>query len=285
MTLISIICSLALEYFLGVLDRMRDFGWIESYAGWLEQRFAGKAFWEGPEGVLLTVAGPVLALALLAVLLAQSHLVFGFLLATAVLIHTLGPDLNSRLDKYVLALQAHDDAGIPSLEEGLQVAGVAGEEEGERMMRSILVRSHDHLFGIIFWFIVLGMCGALLYRLAVQLRMRCAGRGGGHADAVRRLCAILMWPSARLQAVGFALMGDLVSALERWRKVSADPLADSEQIIGSVGLGALRYGSTGEHEEVAKFADWVLEAQALINRTLVVWLTILGVMTIAGWLA
>jgi membrane protein required for beta-lactamase induction len=285
MTLISIICSLALEYFLGALDRIRDFAWVESWSGWLEQRCAGRGFWEGPEGVLLTIAGPVLALALLALLLEQNHFLFNFLLATVVLIHTLGPELNAVLDRYVAALQSHDEAGLSGLEQSLQVSGVAGEEEGERMMRSILVRSHDHLFGILFWFIVLGMCGALLYRLAAQLRLRCTGRGGGYADAVRRLCAILMWPSARLQALGFALMGDLVSALERWRKVSADPLADSEQIIGSVGLGALRYGATEPHDETTRFADWVIEAQALINRTLIVWLTILGVMTIPGWLA
>ncbi len=111
---------------------------------------------------------------------------------------------------------------------------------------------------------------------------------GGYADAVRNLHLILMWPSARLQALGFALGGSLVDALEGWRSVDGDTLAASQEVIATSGIWALQHqpelGSEyGDERE--SYINWVKEAQALANRTLIVWLTILGIMTLGGWLA
>ena len=54
MTLLSILVGLGLEYFLGTLDRIRNFVWFEKYCGWLELRCNRLSFWDGPIGVLIT---------------------------------------------------------------------------------------------------------------------------------------------------------------------------------------------------------------------------------------
>lgn len=286
MTLISILVGLALEYFFGALDRIRNFSWFDAYSLWLERQCSVKAFWNGPAGVLLTLALPLLLLHVVAVLLDRSSIILVFLLATAVFIYSLGPDLNTLLDKYITALHGGDEVSASHLEEGIRVGGIKGEEAGERILRSILVRAHEHFFGVIFWFIILGMMGALLYCLTVRLKERLGEIRGGYADAVTRLHGILMWPSARLQALGYALAGDLVGGLGGWNAARDEGTGSSEDLIGSCGLGALNYApEAGAEIEPGKLADWVQESQALINRTLLIWLTALGFMTLGGWLA
>lgn len=285
MTLISIILGLALEYVAGTLDHVRNYVWFDYYVKWLERRCGGKVYWDGPLGVVITLALPLLVLAILSYALAEAGAVFVFVLATAVFIYSLGPDLNALLDKYIAALQSDDEAAVAGMEEALQVSGVRGAAEEERMLRSVLIRSHEHAFGVIFWFIVLGMTGALLYSLVVRMRQRYSGIHGRYADAVRQLHGILRWPSTRLEAIGFALAGNLVEALDGWRAVAAEAAHSSDDIIGAAGLGAARRGmGPPEEPEEHRFANQVQETQALINRTLIVWLTALGIMTIGGWL-
>jgi membrane protein required for beta-lactamase induction len=287
MTLVSILLTFALEYFLGALDRVRNFAWFDAWLRWLESRCAGREFWNGAAGVVLTLGVPLVVLALIGNALAAVNLVAVFLLATATLIYSLGPDLNSRLDQYIGALQSGDESAQHDIESQLLVPGVRGEDESERMVRSILLRSHEHLFGVLFWFTVLGMTGALLFCLAARLRQRPADPRSGYAQATQDLYRILCWPSARLEALGFALAGNLVDALDGWRAAGdAMALDSSDELLGSVGVGALHVGlrRAPEEEGAHPLAEGVSEAQALINRTLVIWLIALGFMTIGNWI-
>ena len=285
MTLISILIGLALEYFLGVLDRFRDFSWFDQYSDWLEEKCSGYSFWDGVGGVLLTLAIPLCLLIFLAHVLGEMTVLFSFLLATAVFIYSLGPELNNLIDCYLDALEDNDETEVEQSERELLCDGNASEEE---ILQSILLRAHDSVFGVIFWFIVLGMYGGLLFCLVARMQQRFSDVHGDYADSVVNLYRILMWPSARLMALGFALSGSLVDALDGWRDAQGDSLDVSEDVIGHSGLSALQYASTsdGDYEEPnAGRIEWVKQIQGLINRTLIVWLTVLGILTIGGWLS
>lgn len=286
MTLISILVALALEYVLGALDHLRDWSWFDRWMGWLEQRNAERGFWDGPVGVLVSVGLPIAALALLAQALADASAIFVFALGTFVFLYSLGTDLNSLLDRYTAALHAEDDNTISLVEERVQVQNVDGTSGAERVLRSVFVRSHEQLFGVVFWFIVLGMAGALLFALSLRLRRRAGDGTGNFADAARHLYAILSWPSSRAAALGFAVAGNLVDAVDGWHRVEDGSLKSSESLLCAVGLASLSLGKTATPDgDNTALAAQVEEVQALVNRTLLVWLTILGVMTIGGWLA
>jgi len=288
MTLISILIGLALEYFLGALDSLRNYTWFNRYSQWLELKCSKYTFWNGPAGVLLTLALPLLALGLISFWLDSISIILSLLLAILVFVYSLGPEINTFLDSYLLALGENNEEEIGKHEE-LLVGDNDNEELDEAIIiQSILIRSHEHLFGIIFWFILLGMTGALLYSLVVRMNARFTGIHGGYADSIRDLNRILMWPSARLQAMGCALSGSLVEALEGWKNVEGHTLDCSEQIIAKSGLGALQYQPQPMEDEDSKeqhLSLCIQETQSLINRTLIVWLTALGVMTIGGWLS
>lgn len=287
MTLLSILVGLGLEYFLGTLDHIRNFVWFEKYSNWLESRCNKLALWDGPAGVLITLGIPLLVLALIANFLGNISIVLGFILAIFIFIYSIGSDVNDLLTKYIEALDADDEGSIQGIEHQLGRDGEADEQNDQDIIHTILMRSHDHIFAVIFWFIVLGVVGALLFSLAARMKRNYDDIHGAFADAVRNLYNVLIWPTSRLLAVGFALAGSLVDALEGWREVSGTSIDCSEDVVRKTGLGAIQYQkreSESEQERQALYLSHLQETQTLINRTLIIWLTILGLMTISGTL-
>ena len=284
MTLISILIGLALEYFAGSLDHLRNFRWLDGYLRWIELKCSRYAAWEGPAGVLLTLAIPLLVLYLAGHVLGQINIGLTIVLSIAVFVYSLGPDLNSLISAYITALEQDDEENTRKLEARLLTETPGGKRAGNRIILSILLRSHDHIFGILFWYVVLGMIGALLFTLVIRLKDRFGELHGGYAAAVHNLYEILIWPSARLQALAFALGGSLVDALEGWRNVEGDSFSSSRKIIISSGLGAMQYYDDITDNDQMSELEWISEAQALVNRTLIVWLTVLGIMTLGGFL-
>ena len=307
MNLIMVLIALGVEMRLGDFDRYRNLSWFEHYTNWLESRLSATGFWNGAGGVLVTLVIPLLLLGVLVYLAAEVHFLLGFLLSLLVLVYSFGPALNSLVSRYTDALSGNDDGACREILDRI-LYGDAGADDTDpdRVISSIMLRAHEYLFAVIFWFVLLGAVGALLYCLMLNLAHRHEKTDSGYARAIRDLHNILMWPSARLLALGFALGGSLVSALESWRTVSGNTLEISREVIAVAGFGALHYvpvsgvdmeaeadteagadtateQDTGADKEV--FIARIREALALVNRTLIVWLMVLGLMTIAGWVS
>lgn len=285
MTLISILMGLALEYFLGPLDRFRNFHWFDSYVSWVDSKCRRFPLWDGPPGVLVTLALPVLALLLFAYLLGEIFIGLWFVLSILVFLYSLGPNLNTLLNNYTQALEGNMEEDVAVIESGLNLNTGDTQYDETAAISTLLWRSHEYIFAIIFWFAALGMAGAFLYCLTRILREKYAGQDGGYAVAVAELHKILVWPPSRLQAMGFAMAGSLVDTLEAWRKVEGDTFDSSAEIIVNSGLGALQYEEVHEDsygDAKANYVQWIRETQALINRSLIIWLTVLGLLTLGG---
>ncbi|MGK0298469.1 MAG: AmpE protein, partial [Gammaproteobacteria bacterium] len=279
MTLISILLGLALEYFMGPMDRFRNFQWFENYLAWLELKSQNFSFWDGVVGVLTTIAIPIACLILLDYILAEIFIGLSFILSILIFVYCLGPDLSIVLSNYSQALEGNIEEDIAVIETSLELNSDKNDYKESLTISSILIRSHEYMFGVLFWYIVLGMAGALLFSLVLVLNRKYQGVHGGYASSVQDLHKILIWPSSRLLALAFALSGSLVDTLDRWRKLEGESLNISQEIISESGLGALQYDETAftDDEEVkAKYIQCIKETQALINRSLIVWLTILG---------
>ncbi len=283
MNLISILAGLAMEYFLGPLDRFRDSTWFETYMNWLELKCLRSPVWDGPVGVLLTIALPVTALLLVSSLLGEISVVLPFLLSILVFVYCLGPNIDTHLNNYVQAIEGNMVEDIAVIEGSLNLKSDNQQYQGAEIVPIALLRAHDSIFGVIFWFIVLGMSGALLFSLSLILKRKFEGIRSGYAIAIDELHNILIWPSTRLLAVGFALSGSLVDTLEAWRKVEGDTFNCSQQVMIMAGLGALQYAEEAPEDDDharTRYVQWIREVQALINRTLVIWLTALGILTL-----
>lgn len=305
MTLIAILLILAIERFVGAVDHLRDFSWFQRYAHWLENRLLRHALWRGPLGVLIILVPPVLLLILVSWVLYTISPVLNFILACAVLLYTLGPkDLGHQVTRYTEALYAGDhDAARTALAGFHDPRNESRDFAGGRLggiLCSLFEQANVRLFAVLFWFVILGPIGALLYRLTAELQRSYAGVHGRFADTVSDLYDLLNWPTIRLQAMGYALTGSLVEALENWRQAEARRLDVNEEVLCACGLAALQFHRLHHAEAAAseqtaaghepssetsaeETVDWIEMARGLENRTLIVWLIVLAIMTIAGW--
>ena len=289
MTLIILVCGLALEYFLGVLDDVRQLTWFSRYSDWLENKLVQSRYWNSVVGVVMTLAGPLILILLIDYGLSEVFLPLSYLFALAVLLNSIGPVfLNQSLNAYVEALNDEDDVRARHYAGELcrSVAAPEPDKDQQEIIGSIFVEANERLYAVIFWFIVLGPFGAMLYRLANILKFKYQDVHGAYADSAIHLNHILNWPSTRLFALGNALAGNMIEAMEAWKMNEDGSFAVNEAVLISSGFGALHYRpGTDMQEDDLDRSYWIRAIQGLINRTLIVWLTVLAIMTIAGVLS
>ena len=181
-------------------------------------------------------------------------------------------------------------------------AGAYGETEiAKAAIETALVRAHREVFGVIFWFVLLpGPSGALLYRLAAEMEQRWGQRRDPEFRAFGRFSSqafhVLDWLPVRLSAIGFAIAGNFEDAVAAWRSHAQSWLDSAQGILLASGAGALgvRLGGPLPLESGVDFrpdlgegeppdADTLQSALYLLWRTLIVWLVLLLLLTLARW--
>jgi len=301
MSAIAVIAALLLEQWRPLGGRKAYFALLASGAEWLERAFnAG----EGRQGMVawLVAVLPVLAAAtVLYYVLLWMHPLLALAFNVAALYFTLGfRQFSHYFTDLQLAIRTGDVDRARELIgawRGAPAQHLSREEVIRLAIEEALVASHRHVFGVLFWFVLLpGPSGAILYRLAVYLRRRWRGLGAFGVFA-ERACRALEWPAVRLTAAMFAVVGDFEDTIYCWRtQAGAWPDPDVGVLLAA-GAGALgvRLGmpltaiegmevrpelGVGETAD-APFLDGVV---GLVWRALVVWLFLLVLLSLARML-
>lgn len=203
----------------------------------------------------------------LAVLLAGN---FGALLiGIAAILYTLGP---RDLDRDLAAAVDEDDR--VRREAALHRLIVQPGDDGVRATAAVLHAALARWFGVIFWFVLLGLPGALVYR-GVREAFHHAELKLGERHVLGRLLAWLNWPVLLLLTGAIALMSDFdrvrasfFARADRWQFPPA-LLDDLAAALGS---------------EEASQAEGLEHGRRLAWRALKLWLVVLSLMLLAGWI-
>lgn len=254
MTFIVTFISLIIERFFD-WSHLRRWGWFTSY-----QHFVFKKVPKLPS--YLSLALVILPL-LLVVLLLQTILVgvlYGFLsllFQILLLMYCLGPR-NLWADAFQsINAVAHGD---PNGAARLQTAGVTDN----RLIDLIFIEANNRVFALVFWFVVLGPVGAVLYR-TVTLSVDSATEYGKTA---RQLKDILDWMPIRLFTFFCALGGHFVKVVSCWRNKMFLRLQSNQLVLTECGVAAL---GEDQIQVVQK------SAVDLIDRAFVVFLVVIAV--------
>ncbi|MFT5452274.1 MAG: AmpE protein [Enterobacterales bacterium] len=293
MTLITLLIVLMLEQYLKVSavleNEFKSHKWFPAWRQWLSTK------------VDINKVNDWVALALIigtpvAVLYILSGLDYGFIfwvvqlvLAVVVMIYCLGPiDQNAHLKQYFEAVERDDLQGAYhhvsdylDLKSNHQVPDDISSL-GRLVTRVILSQSNFRYFGVLMYFVLLGPAGALLYRLAGSFEFSVRDdENSAYQEKLRQLRMVLDWLPARLTGFLYSLAGDFTGAMPRLKQYLFTEQSDNERLLEETGLGAL--GIKEEH--CTDIIDENKQALDLVTRTVVVFLVIIAVLTVFGWLS
>jgi membrane protein required for beta-lactamase induction len=279
MALISIILSLLLDRVLRHLHDLRDLSWFEHYTEWLSNSIATRSAW--------LKLGLVLFLPLLLTLIIQLLLMgflFGvpyFVFGIIILLYCLGPAcLSSDIEAYLDARSLGDDDEALHFAGSLtgKAASTVPDQQTSDVTRAILHVANERIFSVLFWFVILGPIGAVVYRLVTNISKR--DEIDSLVQHARLIQGLITWVPAHLLAAGYALTGHFDGAFRAYqgRPRESDLSLSNYDVLVTTGLGALR------GQEVTDEISSIKAARDLVMRSIMVWIAVLALLTLGGWL-
>ncbi|MGE5167335.1 MAG: cobalamin biosynthesis protein [Deltaproteobacteria bacterium] len=277
--LVAILLVAFVSHVLPDLARLRDYSWWRAWLRWLGPPAPGVALAVG-------VGLPVLACALLQYGLRASWFgLVGFVFAVVVLYYCWGP---RDLERDVEAVEkAPDSAARLAAAQALRRDGDHSELPfaAENLVAATFDSALVRWFGVLFWFALLGPCGALLYRLAQLLAAAPAAEDPALA---RKFAALLDWLPAHLMALALALASNFDAVFTAWRdyhRAHAHGYTNLDLgFLDAIGRASVVADVAADGQADAQSPLVALDdAMVLVRRVLVIWLTLMALVVLGGF--
>ncbi|GAB3350703.1 hypothetical protein [Lysobacter tyrosinilyticus] len=307
-TLIAVVAALVIGHMAQSLAAsVRHYDWYGNWLGWLNTQFPEDSFWRGRWGVTLALVPPLLAVGLFQLALHEPlYGLAGLAFAIMLLFYSWGPrDLDLDIEAII---NAPDAATRRQAMTVLWPDGAPANIDGGVLISAVFQNALRRWFGVLLWFLLLGPMGALLYRLAV---LSCEGSFAQRLSmdartGARTLLQLLDWPVAQLLTLALALVGNFDTVLGAWREAGGASFTLDHNFLDAAGRASVR---TELAEEAADYADEASElgegagmsaaptvatatelpelrdAMSLVWRSLLVWLAVLALFVIAGFVS
>jgi adenosylcobinamide-phosphate synthase len=308
-----LITALLLDHGLGEVRRLHPLvGFGRLAQAWEHQTNHGgdlARFFKGALGILLLIAPLLFALQFVAAQLERFPDAVQGLWEALILYFCLGfKSLREHTTPIANALQALRHA-TPATENDLlheartRTAWIVSRDTdsldeqqcARAAVESLLENGNDALFATLFWAALLGPAGAVLHRLINTLdamwgyrtqRFEWFGKCAARADD------LLAWVPARLTAVSYCLVGNLLQGIRCWRTQAHTLKSPNGGPCMTAGAGSLSVTLGGAASYHGKWIDKpvfgqghapggndILRAQRLLWRALMVWLVTLALLT------
>lgn len=297
-TLLAVIVALAVGHVApDIATGVRQYGWFGGWLRWLNAQFPEGSFWRGTWGIALALVVPLLVVGLFQLALDQPLWGFvGLLFDVAVLFYCWGP---RDLDLDVAAvLDAPDATARRAAAARLWPHGAGVQLDGGSLVEAVFRNAQRRWFGVLFWFCLLGPLGAVMYRLSVLAVERDDTQlAHDTASGAKTWLAILEWPVAQLMTLALALVGNFDSVMAAWREDGAFGLHGN--LLNTAARASVRSEIA---EEVADYTESGIPAStALVEvfgelpelrdamnlawRILILWLAVIALFVVAGWVS
>lgn len=188
MKLLALILAYIVSHLVSKPERFRRFDWFESWSLWIATKMKKSI----PElTIVLTIAIPVFLISF--VLLSILDSILGSLvISILVLSYCIGPE------------SIKEDVDSGNIRSKL---GVRKNANVSILIKKMTQISLQRWFGVFFWYVVLGIVGALIYRLSERLNFYTNDEEKSK-QAVVKLMKILNYPVSWMMVVSLAIASD-----------------------------------------------------------------------------
>jgi AmpE protein len=297
-TLVAVVIALVLGHVAPALvTAARRYHWYGHWLRWLDAQAGEDGFWSGRYGIAMALLPPLLIVALLQWALRAPTLLLGFLgllFGIVALVYAWGPrDLDIDVEAII---DAHDPptrrAAIARL---WPDGGATAAADGPALVEAVFRNALHRWFGVLFWFLLLGPVGALLYRLTAFSAEGEFARTlpDETREGARGLYAVLDWPVAQLMTLSMALVGNFDAVFNAWREARGNQLRLDNGFLGAAARASVKSELAEEAEEYAEEGmvqamrelPELHDAMSLVWRILLLWMAVLALFVVAGWVS
>jgi membrane protein required for beta-lactamase induction len=294
---LALLVALGVERLFSARLHVREPAWLVAY---VRRALRVAAARDGDLRLAAAILGtvlPGLVVAAGVALLGEIGALAWLAIAGVVLFFALGPrDLAAEVDEWLQAVEGADAPAAARLRAEI-LEYDAAQRRGpsrESVAEAVFVQANNRLFGVVFWFALLGPFGAITFRLSDLLRREALLRAG-RADApppaavlaadAQRMHGVLAWAPSRVLALTYGVAGSFEESFAGWRRYlreESDHFFDAnEQLLVLAGAGALGVRWTDAADEPER----TRHAIGLVRAAFYVWLAVLAALTLAAWLA
>lgn len=290
MALLIVLIALALVQLWGSGAPVHRDGWFRFW----RHRLAGFSALQQNPGLMLVAA--ILPPALLgAVIMVLAEALLGWLgilfAGVPLLLYCLGRgNFNEMVSNYLRYwyqgdLEAARAAAAPLLPPQ-EEEGASPQQLHEQVFRGAAYCAFERLFAVLFWFILLGIPGALMFRLSALY----AEEEGRDNDMAARWLWLLEWLPVRLMGFSFAIVGNFAGCYRAWRQCLTCRERRTDEVLEAYlegalgGIDASECSAGFEVAEAQRACGAQLEGlQALLSRSLLLWVTLMALVVLFGY--
>ena len=258
MKLLALIFAYAISHFVAKPHRFRLFSWFRSWYQWL---LKSSVFKSKELNLIIIIAVPVAVIASILLNL-YSSIYGGLLIAIVVLSFCIGPE------------SLEEDVESGELRKRIGIADDAGIATLIKKMTQVSLK---RWFGVFFWYVVLGIVGALIYRLSERLDQYLDEADEMQAT-VAKLIKILNYPVAWMMVMSLAIASDFERIYKKCKpffNVNNIKTLDDSFLYEATDFAV-------ENCEAEAEDDLSIEqvAMKVLKRMLVVWLVFVAILVI-----
>ena len=277
-TAFLIFFALILEYIYDPVSNMKDTAVIDKFFMKFRDLFKSYKF----EKIIIYLSFPIFIFVIVNILdyalYNFLHPFFSFLLSLIILLYCLKPnEFSQKLDNLKFAIQSDTDQ--EQSDRFTYILHANKNDEIDSTVNNIFYNSMRSIFSILFIFLLLGPAGCLGYIIidnyiySKQIKVDQKSK-----KFIKLVVSILEFLPIRICAFTFAVVANFELCLDKWRSLKhhKEIYNSNSNLINIIGLASFK----GDDDNLALAK--VIYAQSIISRSLLAWLSVIGLLVISG---
>lgn len=244
MKLLILLACLGIQRYMNFNFSLSQYDWFTPYQDMLKQ-YVPKQLMNGVAGLVVLVV-PIALIAMIVGMVLSGWWVTSFLYGLVVLFYC----LDGRLGEQFIQAQSGAGGTEPKSEADVAASQVLEEPvpntshaKVRAISNAIFTHSLHHVFGVIFWYVVLGIFGAITYFLVAFIAnppKKTQDALAPYADSAKLVLDILAWVPVRLVGLAFAIAGATANTIKVLTQHLVGKLSNEKDLAAIFGLTAIK---------------------------------------------